>query len=250
MSALDYKPVFDTAQSLAEAVDYRATFPEFHDYRSLYHFIVAPEGQQGPDKGALRDAEEIDAALSRRLAAKGPSLLGNGSKTLDGVESRHIAVLTALLAQTGASLGNVVEIGGGYGNCLRLLDGIAEINSWTIIDMPYILDLQRWFLHNAGVERPVLYLPADSPDEYAELWPDIVIGIHSLSEISAEDFEVYYEGLIRRSPLLYYVSQVSGPSDWLIREKLAIIRTDFDLRYSRLYEGGNSVIQLFENRSV
>ena len=46
---------------------------------------------------------------------------------------------------------NIVEIGGGYGNWLHI-NTIHNFDKWTILDLPHILKLQKWYLENQNVE--------------------------------------------------------------------------------------------------
>lgn len=241
-----YKPIFDAALEESTKIDYISTFPYFHD-SSLFHFIVAPRSQYEPEIQTLELAKEIDNDIYSTLLAKGPSRLGNGSKTIDGVESRHILLMTFLIANLGSYLGNVVEIGGGYGNCLRLIADLESYDKWTIIDMDYILRLQKWFLTGSGVNLSQVDF-IDSEDTLEELEPNLVIGTHSLSEFSLGDFTRYFE-LIKRSKWLFYVTHISSPNPELLNAKLDMIRTEFNLYKFMGYEDGNSVMFLLKNKN-
>jgi hypothetical protein len=251
-----YTPVFKESARLAEAVDYSATFEDFHKHPELYHFIIAPDGQLGSDNRALNQAEKIDPVIYQALYDKGPSLLGEGSTEIDGVESRHILILTYLIFMLGKSWGNVIEIGGGYGNYPRLVDKIVEVESWSIIDLEYISDLQDWFLWKSGIntDRITCYsfenMREDlknydaNPSEY-----DLLLGVHSLSEFDLETF-MFYLPIINKARWFCYVSQTYNPSKELLDKKQELIREQFTLEAKLEYEGGTSVIYLFLNKDI
>lgn len=246
---MSFKHIFDKASKVAESSDYKDTFSDFHNHPELYHFIVAPQSQQTSDTEALAMAAEINKPITDLLLSKGPSLIGSGSTTLDGVESRHILTLVYLLDNLGDYWGNVVEIGGGYGNYLRLIQDIVKYDSWSTIDLDYILDLQEWFYSSLSIDTSnVSKVKSTDIEAQENLRPDIVIAVHSLSELSLEDFQSYFDRVISKSTLMYYVTHRSIPSPGLLKRKLDIIQTAFEVRGYKYYEDETSVMMLLENK--
>jgi hypothetical protein len=255
-----YTLLFKEAQELAWGMDFLdlyKTFEDFHSHPELYHFIIAPEGQLGNDHRALNQAKEIDPEIYQALYDKGPSLLGNGSPEIDGVESRHILILTYLISKLGKSWGNVVEVGGGYGNYVRLVDGLASYETWSIVDLDYISDLQDWFIANSNINTTDItcYSFEDMERdlrEYPEVEPwsyDLLLGVHSLSEFDIETFNLYLP-MINKARWFCYVSQTHNPSKELLDQKQALIRQQFILKDKIEYEGGASIIHLFLNKDI
>jgi len=246
-----YTPIFEKSQKLAEAVDYFETFEYFHDYPELYHFIIAPEGQLTRDERALNQAKEIDPEIYQALYDKGPSLLGNGSSEIDGIESRHILIMTYLISKLGKNWGDVIEIGGGYGNYPRLADGIVSTDTWSIIDLNYISDLQCWFLKNNNIRNVYCYsfeaMQRDLQDYESDPVPyNLLLGIHSLSEFNMETFNSYLP-IINRAKWFCYVCQDKNPSLEILVTKLSIIMQEFNIVDVLEYEGGTSLLYLFKN---
>jgi hypothetical protein len=160
-------------------------------------------------------------------------------------------LLTYLIHNLIGSWGNVVEIGGGYGNFLRLADGLATFDRWDIIDLFYIGDLQEWFLNRSHILTTSTYfIPSDDIEDQNNLNPTLVLGIHSLSEFSMEDFTGYFERIISKAPWFFYVTQVSNPSQELLREKIDMVLLQFSLVDYFAYEGGASVAFLLKNKSI
>lgn len=251
MTELGYKPIFDIAHEESKKVDYSQYFETFHDHPELFHFIMAPKSQYATDDGQLQLAQATHPDFYTQLYDKGPSLLGNGSTVIDGVESRHILLMTWLIATLGPNWGKVVEIGGGYGNCLRLVDKIVSFDKWAIVDLDYISDLQKWFLTKNSIDlENVQFVHSDDREQQKILEPNLVLGIHSLSEMSISDFIAYYLRIIRNSKWLFYVSQVTAPSPELLQMKLSMINKYFYLSSGKEYEGGSSVMYLFRNKDL
>jgi hypothetical protein len=242
---MSYKGIFDEAQEVSKTVDYSALFPEFHDHPELFHFIMSPRHQESPDGGSLALAYQLNPEVYEYLFDVGPSMLGNGSTMLDGAESRHILMLTYLITFIGKEWGNVVEIGGGYGNFARLVDGFVAYDKWTIIDLDYISDLQKWF-HQTLIPDATNIIYRHSNDEIDGLEPTLVIGTHSLSEFSLDDFIRYYNEVIQYSTWFFYVSQAALPSKELLTNKLDIICKDFSLEHTRRYEDDASILYIFK----
>lgn len=243
-----YKPVFDEALRQSKEIDYASTFSDFHNNVDLFHFIMAPHHMWASDEGALREAKALNPEIYQTLYDKGPSTVGNGSEMLDHVESRHILLMTNLIGLIGTDWGSVVEVGGGYGNQLRLVSDIVTYNHWAYVDMGYILDLQKWFLLETGVDiERVHFLNSENETYFVNI--DLVIGTHSLSEFSLFDFQMYYDNLISNVKWFYYASHRTKPDATLLQRKLDIIQRDFTIYDERDYEGGSSVMYLFRNKN-
>lgn len=234
------------SEELACKMDMESVYPQFHDHTDLFHFAIAPLNQQGPDTLSLTMAEDINSPVFRRLLAVGPSRVGGGSDYLDGVESRHVLLATALINTHGTDWGHVVEFGGGYGNFARLvLSYGVSVQSWTVVDMPYMLGLHQWFMSQFNLGISCRYVSAA---DFTKEKADLVIATHSLSELTLSDFTRYYEGAIAEAPYLYYAAQLSQPNPDLIVAKAAIIDKDFDAKITLLYENEQCAMTLFKHR--
>lgn len=152
MDDLGYKPIFDKAIEISEKVNYQEAIPNFRNHPELFHFIMAAPYMYDPDILSLNQARDIDISIYGSLMSKGPSKAGAIHNSIDTVESRHILMMTFLIKSIGTDWGEVLEIGGGYGNCLRLISGLVKYTKWSILDLSYILDLQKWFLQEENVD--------------------------------------------------------------------------------------------------
>lgn len=222
-----FKSVFEQASKHA-----RLDFDSFRTDPSFFFLTANAEQQNTSDENALRLAQEHNAVLCQKyISLEKPRL---GYKNLayhpcDVVDSRHIMMSTILFSFLKNNEYNVVEIGGGFGNWARLNLPVVPIKSWTIIDLPFVSELQQWYLKNALSEddfsRMRFLLNTDST---ADIDVDVVIGTHSLSELSWNDF-LSYMPIINRSRYLFYSYHINYPSSALTNIKLEYLKQSYNI---------------------
>ena len=244
MTNLDgYSDIFKFYKNAARNVDTSKIYPEFKSHPELYNFILAVN--RNPDSASLQQALSINHIVAFELIQKGESRAGGYFGCIDVVECRHILMLTFLKNYIGdKSLGNVLEIGGGYGNFVRLATDIFKWDDWTILDLDYISHLQEWFLTMENIPLDTVHFMSE--DHLQPYVADTIIGTHSLSEFDMNTFTKYYENYIKQAYRLFYVSHISMPSPELLKLKLDMIQTDFELKLSEPYEGNQSIMYIFE----
>lgn len=241
MTDLGYKPVFDKAvQQAASTANYTDLFPDFRNQFDFFHFTMAHYYKRySSDTVSLEAAKNINPIFYTSLINKGPSKAGNpNTSVVDYVESNHILMMTYLATKIGLDWGNVVEIGGGYGNCLRLVSGDISFSSWNIVDLQHVSELQKWFLEAEKID--ISKVEFNQPI----LNPTVVLGTHSLSEFSLSDFE-HYMNLVQDSKWLFYACHNSKPSLELLQKKQEIIKSIFTLDDSLMYEDGACTMYIF-----
>ena len=54
--------------------------------------------------------------------------------------------------QNNISLTNILEIGGGFGNWSYINENIMKYNKWTIIDLDFVIKLQKFFLEKKLID--------------------------------------------------------------------------------------------------
>ena len=142
-------------------------------------------------------------------------------------------------------INNIVEIGGGFGNWLRLNNQIQKFSKWYIIDLPHLGMLQEWYFNKHDINPDKYKLV--SAFNYKEIPnPDLIIGAHSLSEFSWDVFEDYFNRLIVKSKYLFYSYHKHLPKIDLINKKLELISSKFNLLASFTSENGNVENSLFK----
>jgi putative sugar O-methyltransferase len=148
-------------------------------------------------------------------------------------------LLFSNLLHTKVEVKTIVEIGGGYGNWLYLNQN-KKFNKWIIIDLPHVIELQKYYLTHTNVDlNRVSFVSAYNYSEVESEKIDIVIGTHSLSELSLDIFDDYFRRVISKSKYLLYCFHKFMPTIELINAKKDIIDTQFTLVKSIISEKGN-----------
>tara|TARA_B110000971_G_scaffold4082_1_gene4143 strand:- start:9964 stop:10758 length:795 start_codon:yes stop_codon:yes gene_type:complete len=149
---------------------------------------------------------------------------------------------------------NIIDIGGGFGNCRRLLSDYYDIFSYIVFDLDITLHFNKLYLdtydnsyklfHNEKLNEVGFYnISPNFRDEFN--LPDkldLVIASHSLSEISLEEFNWYIENVIQKCSVLFYSCQkkdtgYSPCSDEVINKKIKILKSCMNL-YDELPQPG------------
>jgi hypothetical protein len=192
----------------------------------MYSFIGTDD--QGPDENAIKVAKSINESLydkyiesnsSQKIIGYGNYIPVNAQFTLH--DSRHIMMSVILFTYMNFEPRCIVEIGGGFGNWLRL-NSFRTFETWTIVDLPHVLKLQEWYFENQDISRHRL-LPAGSSVEHV----DLVIGAHSLSEMSLQSFTDYFEKIIKKSKFLFYSWNKYSLDNAVLQEKIRMIESRF-----------------------
>lgn len=231
-----YSDVFNTANDAAARMPLQDEIEHFRD-SDLYRFI-APLGRRAhmPDYQALGIGLLNEPTVVTTLLAKSKPTLGYARPTdfcpLDMVDSRHIMMIAIIKRWLPDHLSNlnIVEIGGGFGNWARLCEGQIDYRRWTIIDLPFVNEVQRWYL--SSILDDFSKITLIGTDHYP-MWKqdkafDLVIGAHSLSEFSSEIFDDYYENIVLKSQYFFYATHLAHPNTLLVNEKLDRINQHFE----------------------
>lgn len=248
ISQIGYQPLFDNCR-----IDDNESFEGFR-HNSKYAFACANgEERVTPDYEALAKAFMHNPSLTTKLFEAGKPRIGyevpTDFFTPDTLDCRHIMSLTQLFSHLRMKDLKVVEIGGGFGNWARLafaVPGQVDCAAWTIIDIPAMIKLQKWYLGQISpsyFEGKIHFIDTDvySARELSEhtTAPDVVIGAHSLSEIPMDIFDRYYADFIKKSEFLYYSTHNERPHIGMINAKLQRIERDFARVNSISSEGGD-----------
>ena len=207
----------------------------------IYHFMRSP--LVGPDQEAWNKAVELGAELAQDVFAVTDSPVGYGDAfpkepVHSIIHCRHCLMLTLLFSVIGRNRPlKVFEVGGGFGNMVRIVNQLGLVDNWTIFDLDFVCDAQAYFIQE---NCPQLTINRNSYDSRSgtvniidqhhrniikrELEPaDVMIGTHSWSELPLDDFLWYYDALLPLSGNLLYATQVRWPSPELTRKKLDYI---------------------------
>jgi hypothetical protein len=248
-----FKSYFDAAE--LEYAANTSQLEKFRYARNMYGFCI---NEGGKDDQALMYAKNIDETLFNKFIIQSKSMIGykdNESKYLpiDDLDSKHICQLTFLLKDNILKYDRIVEIGGGFGNMARLTNKIITYNNWDIIDIPHMLELQKYYLeHEIKDISHINFINGYSELDYTNVSIDLVIGTHSISEFSWDIFYKYFHSVIINSKYLYIGYNKNCPSSEIINRKIDYIHNNsfvlekkFD--YTEQPHGANVSYSLYKN---
>ncbi len=144
------------------------------------------------------------AAMRENDKQGGASLFNYNGMMIAPTTMRHGA-MAYRLSKLFKPLGNVIEIGGGYGGLCLVMSKWAKFKSWTLVDLGPTLALNRRYLE--GVPN-VAYLDAEG-DSWGEGY-DLVVSTYAYSECSPEMKEAYLEKILKVTPRGYLVCNNGG----------------------------------------
>lgn len=128
-----------------------------------------------------------------------------GSTTL-----RYIKVLSDLITSFGSLDGlHVIEIGVGYGGQCKIISDRFDVASYTLVDLPPVLDLASRYLTRAAVKEwtPVRADQLDPQRSY-----DLVISNYAFTECNRSVQNEYLEKVLSRSLRGYMTCNQISPS--------------------------------------
>jgi len=242
------------AECEKRAVD--ADYSKFRDDPAFWFTVPIGAQRDGPDFDALGRAAAFNIDLCARYMKRPKSVIGYADgKTFqrwDAVDSRHI-MMSTLIFGTRAWRDDihVVEIGGGFGNWVRLNHSVVSYHTWTIVDLPFVSALQKWYLENELGALPAIGVELIDTDAYpawvrSHVGADLVIGAHSLSEFDWDTFCSYFENVVANARVFFYATQQALPNPDLVRKKLSHIRKRFNQSALVITENGKVGNFIFE----
>lgn len=152
-----------------------------------------------------------------------------GGNYLASVSSIEFAAMASRLvpALEGNDVRHVIEIGGGYGGLAEaVLLTMATLRTWSIIDIPEVARISRWYLEQWG-ER-VLVTGPNAP----MLSANAVVQTRGFMEMSEKELAFYFgriqDGtLLKREGLLWTINRLQKVSRFM--------KYPFDRRWHVLY---------------
>lgn len=243
---------------------------EHFQHDDLFHFCTARDF--GRDEEALAAARSraparLDALLAIGDAPLGyrPGALPAGVPTL--FHTRHCAQLAFLLHHL-EKLGDptklhFLEIGGGFGNVVRLLGRHSGFGSWTIFDMPFMTQLQRWYLQHTLPDHPqqhddygvlnggaIRCVDTEHRNEFVDEFPgaDVLVSTHAWSELSDDDFVWYLRNLLPKVQHVLYAAAAEFPSLEVTQRRLDRLSRELRIVDAYWSQSGSVVTALLTKR--
>ena len=206
----NYKSASDNGEypelALKAALD-PATFSIFrrhHKYTDILEHVSRKDGEEYleiiRDKYKLKD-DEIFEILKPLMKVGNPRLLKlkGLSKKISTTGLRYLKIALDIKELAGNNIGNVVEIGCGYGGQAIILDRLLEIDSYTFYDLWQVNLLIKRFIEdsNFSTKYNISTIKEDSSNS-RNSW-DFCISNYAFSELPKELQEIYINRILSKT---------------------------------------------------
>lgn len=212
-SISDYSAYRNTCQLIADNLEAFEVFKQNPVYNTILEHASRDQAMRCIDiirKGPL-DLSKIK--LLRTNDEQGtPTLETYGDELFDNISPstiRYIKVLSDLIhSYGGLDDFNIVEIGIGYGGQCKLINDYSKIQSYSLVDLPEVLNLAKRYLSKYDY-KSVNKWAGEGDVEY-----DLVISNYAITECNREVQRNYIENIVNKSAHGYitcnYVSSGFG----------------------------------------
>ena len=197
-----------------------ATFSVFrrhHKYTSILEHVSRKEGEQYlniiREEYKMKD-DEIFQILKPLMEVGNPKLLRikGLSNKISTTGLRYLKIALDIKKITGSKIGNVVEIGCGYGGQAIILDQLLQIESYTFYDLWQVNLLIKRFIENSNFSsKYTISTIREDPLNCRNSW-DFCISNYAFSELPKAIQEIYINKIINktRKGFMLMNSGVSG----------------------------------------
>ena len=253
----NYKSASDNGEypelALKAALD-PATFSVFrrhHKYTGILEHVSRKDGEEYleiiRDKYKLKD-DEIFEILKPLMKVGNPRLLKlkGLSKKISTTGLRYLKIALDIKKLAGNNIGNVVEIGCGYGGQAIILDRLLNIDSYTFYDLWQVNLLIKRFIEdsNFSTKYNISTIKEDSSNA-RNSW-DFCISNYAFSELPKELQEIYINRILNKTKKGYMLmnSGLSGEfgniknhsqKELLNILKMASVQREIPLTYKNNY---------------
>ena len=184
-----------------------ATFSVFrrhHKYTGILEHVSRKEGEQYlniiREKYKMKD-DEIFQILRPLMKVGNPKLLRikGLSNKISTTGLRYLKIALDIKKITGSNIGNVVEIGCGYGGQAIILDQLLEIESYTFYDLWQVNLLIKRFIEdsNFNTKYTISTIREDS-FKCRNSW-DFCISNYAFSELPKAIQEIYINKILNKT---------------------------------------------------
>ena len=194
-----------------------SVFRRHHKYTSILEHVSRKEGEQylniirGEYK--IKD-DEIFQILKPLMEVGNPKLLRikGLSNKISTTGLRYLKIALDIKKITGSKIGNVVEIGCGYGGQAIILDQLLQIESYTFYDLWQVNLLIKRFIENSNFSsKYTISTIREDSFNCRNSW-DFCISNYAFSELPKAIQEIYINKIINktRKGFMLMNSGVSG----------------------------------------
>tara|TARA_B100001094_G_scaffold107015_1_gene102976 strand:+ start:4650 stop:5417 length:768 start_codon:yes stop_codon:yes gene_type:complete len=149
---------------------------------------------------------------------------------------RYIKNTFDIINRFGSDIGNIVEIGGGYGGLCKVLSGAICFSNYLIFDLEEPNMLSKKYLSKFDdLDGRVQSLTLEELGEIDGI--DLLISNYAFSEVSLDVQEEYYENVIKKSKHIYMVFNPISSRNLKFSDFVDRLTSDgFDVEYSCEHE--------------
>ena len=190
-----------------------AKFRRIYDYKEILEHVSYTQGL-----AYIERILQLEPELMQNFAIfKSNDLIGKPVKysfpnigLVSPTTIRYVSVLAEIREIFGHNFqGNIAEIGVGYGGQFLAIEKSLKCNSYSMFDLPNVLNLVEIFLANFEKEEKLIFESLDNQD--LQEW-DLVISNYAFSELPRPLQLKYIEKVLSRSKRGYLIMN-SGRSD-------------------------------------
>lgn len=127
---------------------------------------------------------------------------------------------------------NIFEIGCGFGINTKIFSDIVKFESYTHIDVPVMLKLQKTYLDNFGVKNVTYINPYTDMDNIKDKY-DLLISDFAYTEFSDDLKKHYFDNIIQKVDKGIILGNMSP--DKIITTKNCLTKKDFNLFEQKFY---------------
>ena len=219
----DHKSASDNGQypelALKAALDPAifSVFRRHHKYTDILEHVSKKQGEEYlniiREKYKLKD-DEIFQILKPIMKVGNPRLLKlrGLSQKISTTGLRYLKIALDIKELTGNNIGNVVEIGCGYGGQAIILDRILKIDSYTFYDLWQVNLLIKRFIEDSNFStRYSISTIKEDTLNFRNSW-DFCISNYAFSELPNALQEIYIKRILNKSKKGYMLmnSGLSG----------------------------------------
>lgn len=149
---------------------------------------------------------------------------------------RYIKNTFDIINRFGSNIGNIVEIGGGYGGLCKVLSSVIYFSNYLIFDLEEPNMLSKKYLSKFDdLDGRVQSLTLEELGEIDGI--DLLISNYAFSEVSLDVQEEYYEKVIKKSKRIYMVFNPISSRNLKFSDFVDRLTSDgFDVEYSCEHE--------------
>ena len=194
-----------------------SVFRRHHKYTSILEHVSRKEGEQYlniiREEYKMKD-DEIFQILKPLMEVGNPKLLRikGLSNKISTTGLRYLKIALDIKKITGSKIGNVVEIGCGYGGQAIILDQLLQIESYTFYDLWQVNLLIKRFIENSNFSsKYTISTIREDSFNCRNSW-DFCISNYAFSELPKAIQEIYINKILNktRKGFMLMNSGVSG----------------------------------------